>query len=283
MVKVIWIYSKSVSVVDAKLTVFTNYESYLKEDNIYIHHTLENAENVIIFLANQQANLLVRNLKSIKEPISNVRFQITLKEAIDIILSKDSIRRWCYSCFLRDKNTPVGTIENKSYICRSAFTVGRLKKQLVDETIGEASGAVIREISFRVYRYIESSILRDLELKFHNLKFVISEELFASINSVLVSVIVAFFHPLLDIIVAVRSLIVTFIWSVDVNSKDWRDKIAEEIYSTIDRNKVYMLRNIEDELQNICWGTSEVLSKVLKKVEDFQRCLKQTDLTKCKN
>lgn len=283
MVKVIWIYSKSVSVVDAKLTVFTNYESYLKEDNIYIHHTLENAENVIIFLANQQANLLVRNLKSIKEPISNVRFQITLKEAIDIILSKDSIRRWCYSCFLRDKNTPVGTIENESYICRSAFTVGRLKKQLVDETIGEASGAVIREISFRVYRYIESSILRDLELKFHNLKFEISEELFASINSLLVSVIVAFFHPLLDIIVAVRSIIVTFIWSVDVNSKDWRDKIAEEIYSTIDRNKVYMLRNIEDELQNICWGTSEVLSKVLKKVEDFQRCLKQTDLTKCKN
>lgn len=265
------------------MAVFTNYESYLKEDNIYIHHTLENAENVIIFLANQQANLLVRNLKSIKEPISNIRFELTVKEAVGVILSKHSIRRWCYSCFLRDNNTPVGTIENASYICRSAFTVRRLKEQLVDNTIDEASRAVINAIRERVYRNVESQILTALEYKFHNLKFKISKELFASINSLLVSVIVAFFHPLLGIIVAVGSFIVTLIWSVDVNSKDWRNKIADEIYYTIDKNKDDLFWKIEDNLQNMFDGTSEALSIVLDKVNDFQRCLKQTDQTKCKN
>lgn len=75
----------------------------------------------------------------------------------------------------------------------------------------------------------------------------------------------------------------TFIWSVDVNSTEWRNKIADEIYSTIDRNKVDMFRKIEDKLQDIFCGTSEALSIVLDKVDDFQRCLKQTDQTKCKN
>lgn len=75
----------------------------------------------------------------------------------------------------------------------------------------------------------------------------------------------------------------TFIWSVDVNSTDWRNKIADEIYSTIDRNKVDMFRKIEDKLQDIFCGTSKALSIALDKVDDFQRCLKQTDHTKCKN
>lgn len=52
MVKVIWIYSKLVSVVDVKLVVFMNYEFYFKEDNIYIYYIFENVENVIIFLVN---------------------------------------------------------------------------------------------------------------------------------------------------------------------------------------------------------------------------------------
>lgn len=117
----------------------------------------------------------------------------------------------------------------------------------MDEIIGEVFGVVIREISFRVYWYIELSILRDLEFKFYNLKFEIFEELFVSINFVLVFVIVVFFYLFFDIIVVVRFLIVIFIWFVDVNFKDWWDKIVEEIYSIIDRNKVYMLRNIEDE------------------------------------
>lgn len=283
LVRVIWIYSKSVNVVDAKLTVFMNYESYLKEDNIYIHHTLENAENVIIFLASQQVDSLVRGLTLIKEPVSNISFRITLQNAINIILSRDSIRQWCYNCFLRDKNTPVGTIENASYICRSVFTVGRLKAQLVNETLNLATQTTIRMIRHGVVEHIESHILRDVQEGFLNLKFRISDELFASIDSVLVSVIVAIFSPLLGIIVAVRSLVMTLIWSVDVNSKDWRNEIAEEIYGTIDRNKTDILKRIEDKLQNICWEAFEALSEVINKVYDFKRRLKQTDQTKCKN
>lgn len=62
----------------------------------------------------------------------------------------------------------------------------------MNETINQASDAVIREIRHRVVLHIESHILKGLADKFHNLKFKISEELFASINSRLVSVIFAF-------------------------------------------------------------------------------------------
>lgn len=262
MVRVIWIYSKSVNVVDAKLAVFRNYESFLQQDNIYIHHTLENAENVIIFLASQLVDSLVRGLESIEKLVSSISFQLTLKGAIDLILSRDSIRLLCCNGVLRDKNTYVGTIDNSSYICRSAFTVGRLKEQLVNHTLNEAT------------RYV---------ITVFNLMFKISDELPASINSVLVDDIVAIFYPLLGSTVAVRSLVVTFIWTVDVNSRVWREEIADEIYETIKRNQTDILRKIEDKFQNICGGASDAIFEVLDEVYYFKHRLKQTDQTECKN
>lgn len=50
MVKVIWVYSKLVSVVDVKLIVFMNYEFYFEKDEIYIYYNFENIDNVIKIL-----------------------------------------------------------------------------------------------------------------------------------------------------------------------------------------------------------------------------------------
>lgn len=174
-----------------------NYDSYLKHDNIYIHHALENAENVIIFLANQQVDSLVRGIESIKTGVSNISFEATVEEAFDIILSKDSIRQWCYDCSLRDKNTLVGTIENASYSCRSVFTVRRLKNQLVELTLHKAAETFISEIRTRVMERIETNICTHLEQKFSNLKFQISDKLFADILSVVFIFFFVYFKSIL--------------------------------------------------------------------------------------
>lgn len=50
LVRVIWIYSKLVNVVDVKLIVFMNYEFFFKKDKIYIYYIFEDFDNVIKFL-----------------------------------------------------------------------------------------------------------------------------------------------------------------------------------------------------------------------------------------
>lgn len=47
------------------------------------------------------------------------------------------------------------------------------------------------------------------------------------ISAVLFIVVVGFNNPLLGIIVAVTTLVGTFIRSINVNSTDWRGQIAE--------------------------------------------------------
>lgn len=94
------------NVVEVKLTVFMYAESYLNEQIIYIHHELENAENVLNFLGYQQVRTLHVNLvfKSISENVSIISTETILQEVTDKILLRESIRWLCYNIFLWEKN-----------------------------------------------------------------------------------------------------------------------------------------------------------------------------------
>lgn len=123
-----------------------NYESYLKEQTIYIHHVLENAEHVINVIAYQQVKSLGTDTDSFSESVSAISIKTIIQEATDKILSTESIKRFCCDIFLWDKNVAVGTIEDASYSCRSIFTVRRLKEQLVERTLHKTAEALGSEI-----------------------------------------------------------------------------------------------------------------------------------------
>lgn len=100
LVKVICICRKSVHVVDAKLSIFMNYEYYLKEQTSYIQHALENSEYVINGLEYQQVNSLGGAIELIPEKVSIISIETIIEDATDKILSKESIRQICYDIFL---------------------------------------------------------------------------------------------------------------------------------------------------------------------------------------
>lgn len=68
-----------------------NYESYLKQDKIYIHHTFENPDNVIKFLAYQQVSSLFGVIESISNSFSIISIDTIMQEASKKILSRDSM------------------------------------------------------------------------------------------------------------------------------------------------------------------------------------------------
>lgn len=255
-----------------------NYESFFKQHKIYIHHTLENPDNVIKFLAYQQLSSLVEVIESISDSFSIISIDTVIQEADKKILSRNLIRQVCLDTFLMDKNVAVGRGDSASYSCRSVFTVRRLKGQLVEQTLHETANAIRSEICKGILRHIESNIQESLNQNFLDLKFKISTNLFENISSVVVfAIYFAYFYPLLGIIVAVGYVVVTFIWSVDVNSKAWRREIADEIYQTIAENKTNILREIKGHVQNMCRDAQKKLYEVSDRVNGFKRSLGQID------
>lgn len=282
LIKVIWIYSKSVHIIDAKLAVFQTYASYLNEETIYLHHRLDDAENVLKFSAYQQVKSIGTVVESISESVPIDSLEAILQAANDKVLSKDTIRELCYGIFLKDKSENVGTCENASYSCRSVFTVRRLKEQLVEKTLNKTAETLGSEICRGILKYIESRIQTKLEQNFSNLKFNISDELFATITVAVVAVVVSFFFPLLGIIIAVGTLVVTFVWSVDVNSREWRRKVADEIYETIAKNKNDILRKIRPQVEQMCRQTVQELTAVATTIHEFKCRIGHTEQKACK-
>lgn len=260
-----------------------NYEYYLKEQTSYIQHALENSEYFINGLEYQQVNSLGGAIELIPEKVSIISIETIIEDATDKILSKESIRQICYDIFLWDKNIAIGTTEDASYSCRSIFTVRRLKEHLEERTLHEIAETLKSEFCRGILKHFECSFTTNLEQTFSDLKFKISDELFEKIASVVVFiVVVAFNNPLLGIIVAVTTLVGTFIRSINVNSTDWRTQIADGVYETIVKNKTNILSNIEGQVKNMCWPALQELNEVSESVTGFKRRLGQTGQKPCK-
>lgn len=257
------------------------YEVYLKEETIYIHHSLESAQNVFRFTAYEQVKSLGTVVESISKNVPIDGLGKILQEANDKVLSKDSIKELCYGILLKDKDGNIGTTAHASYSCRSMFTVSRLKEQLVDETLKKTAEALGSEICSGILKHIESKIKTKLEQHFSNLKFQIPDELFAKITVAVVTVVVTFFFPLIGVIFAVGTLVVTFVWPIDVNSREWRGKVAYEIYETIDKNKNDIMRKIRPQVEQMCRQTVQELMAVSRTINDLIHCIGHTEQDAC--
>lgn len=60
-------------------------------------------------------------------------------------------------------------------------------------------------------------------------------------------------------------------YPVDVNSKEWRGKVAEEIYQKILERRQEIASLALEEIQNICWQTTADLKVIQDRLEEFRR------------
>lgn len=271
MLRIIWIYSKSLSVIDAKLAVFMNYELCLERETIFLQHAFDNTDNVIRFSAYQQVESLENNIDAIAQHVQRHDIGIILQAATNNVLSKESITQLCYNIYLRDNDIEVGTVASRSYSCRSIFTVLRLKEQLVDITLKETAKKLGSEICRGLLKYIGFKIEEKLEQICLLYKSEIVGKKVATFIDAAVAVVVAMVFPFHGIINEVGALIGTSVWSVDVNSMDWRRNVADEILDTLNKHKTEMLEEIESEVEFLCWQASQELKAVLNDIADFKR------------
>lgn len=75
----------------------------------------------------------------------------------------------------------------------------------------------------------------------------------------------------------IGTLIVQIFYPVDVNSKEWRTKVAEEIYQKVMERRQEIAALVLDEIQNICLQTTTDLEVIHDRLQEFRRKVLPSD------
>ena len=116
-VRVIWIQSKSVCVIEAKLEVYKHYEESLSVSTIFIHHALEDHDEIFKRVWNQKLGCLYKEVLAAHHYIPFDLLETILINAGDEILSMESIKNICFEVCIQKRDQRVGTVNDQSYKC----------------------------------------------------------------------------------------------------------------------------------------------------------------------
>lgn len=277
----IWIHSKSIRTIEAKLQIYKEYEYDLPHRyNILLHHDLEDVDSICKASGTLKFEALCRDILSLERniPLRSPEFETILQATFQEILSCEKIREICYHVNIEG----VGTIQSPEYRCHWNFTVRRIKKELVRETLKEIGQLLGSKIALAISKHIETYLQRNLVTEFLDLEAQITDEVHTVVQALIIRFIRIFFDKLGEIFVEVLTYIATFILSVDVNSATWRKKVADEIHGKIDQNTDSIARNILDLVIKMCTETKGDLKDVLEQIRRLSKKLSLPNQSECK-
>lgn len=245
-----------------------------------LHHDLEDVDSICKASGTLKFEALCRDILSLERniPLHSCEFETILQVTFQEILSCEKIREICYHVNIEG----VGTIQSPEYRCHWNFTVRRIKKELVRETLKEIGQLLGSKIALAISKHIETYLQRNLVTEFLDLEAQITDEVHTVVQALIIRFIRIFFDKLGEIFVEVLTYIATFILSVDVNSATWRKKVADEIHGKIDQNTESITRNILDLVIKMCTETKGDLKDVLEQIRRLSEKLSLPNQSECK-
>lgn len=164
-------------------------------------------------------------------------FKVVIIEVIDMLLIEDNIVKLCFEVFIEYKNDFVGIVKIGLYNCYFVFIVRVIKQILVKEILKKIVKLLVVVIRFGIVYYIESVVqkifvknLGDVGYDMFGIRlvyignrmeflFIISFRFF----------LIIFFGWIQNIVI----FVIRIFYFVDINLKEWRGKVVEEIYQKI--------------------------------------------------
>lgn len=268
------------SVIKAKKIVHKRYKPRLCSELHYIQHVSEEYAEISKLSAHQKVMSYKRLVESIRGSIPLKDIANIVKRAADRALSKENITQLCFDAVLQE----CGNVNSGPYACRSFFTTERLKRELLDKTLADISNYFGSAIHDGIKRHIASEVNR----KFNpgEVYWEFDSHLFFSVNFVVSHIGKCVFEtvkPLLSTIMMFRRVLFTFIFSVDVNSVDWRRNVANDIYEILTENGENILKEITVNLEKGSKTTTDQLTSVCEQLEEFRKLIDVVDLETCKS
>lgn len=114
------------------------------------------------------------------------------------------------------------------------------------------------------------------------LQFEMPPEIIESLSFAIIGAITFIFFPLLGLVLAMGSIVVTFFNSVDVNSTEWRRKVANEVYDKVQENRNEILKKIQEEVRQMCEKTVEDLESAVQQIEKLKSSIHLKARAECK-
>ena len=269
--------------VDAKLRVYEEYKSLIVSKNILIHHEFEKHDDICKSSGIQKLKSVCDCIQSIAVDMPVNQIKKTLQNAVKKDLSKKNIQDICQKIILHNGKDYVGNCKSAEYICRSQKTVRNIKDNLVWETLKEIAKKIGSHVCEWILKCIDTNIQTNLDRGFSEVRHDISDKLFGEFEVYLTEVcIYSVFQSVYETIYSLWAYVVTFVWSVDVNSKRWRDEIAHEIYEKICEKREGIIRDSLLHIRPLCTETVEVLGKLSSKLDVYAEMIVPSDQEACK-
>lgn len=258
--------------VEAKLRVFREYEQFMSSENILIHHAHEDYDEICKLSGAQKLKYLLDKVTKFGNSIPVDRaVEAIIETAANKVLSKENIRRLCHEIDLRYDGERIGTIYSGSHNCYFFLTVKFIKEALAKATVDKITDSLGSEICKGILEYIKSQVEISIDETLCKIPLDLSEEIFATLKTAIIAIFITFFAPMLGVLYALVGLVTTFIWSVNVNSREWRSKVADEIYKKVCEKREELLENVTPFVKETCNATKndlEKLAEALVKVKD---------------
>ena len=224
---------------------------------------LENNENFPKLSVKQKLTHLTLTLETIIKGIPVDDLETLVRRAADKVLTKESIRNICFEAEIFDEEIYIGNVHNRPYRCISVFTVRRIKKTLVRKTMEDFAPVLGKEVCLAVQKRI-TSIIDEVKKNVLKLDINLSRVTFARLEHIIVKLVIDIVYKIVNFILEAIDItvtaITTFVMTVDINSKDWRRKIADEIRSKLLENKTEIIHNILSTVEQICVNTRKDLT-----------------------
>lgn len=280
--RVILIKSSTMQLKEAKQKVYAEYAYYIDDEDIYIQHASETFEYVAKLYAFKRASAFSEIVKSLKRSIPIDQLASIISTAADLAMTRENIRTKCYDVYIECEGERIGTVRSATYQCFYSGTVNSIKQVLVKATLKSIGDALGSEIGKGILQHIRSKVQSELQHDMLRLQFEIPPEIIKSLSFAIVGIITFIFFPLLGLVLAMGSLVVTFFNSVDVNSTEWRRKVANEVYDKVQEKRNEILKNIQKEVRKMCEKTVQDLENAIQQIEKFKSSIHLKTRAECK-
>lgn len=280
--RVILIKSDSLPIVEAKFEVYKALRDHINSGNMFLHHVMEEYDEIAKLSFHRKLSYFSGKILDLSNNIPIASLTTIITEAAENVFTHSKIRNLCHSAMIRYDGEDVGTADDRSYVCYSMFTVTKLKKCLVEETLKKIGDSLASEICTGILRDIESKVKSELKKDLIHLKVELTKELLASISLIVMLAISVFISAWLNLLVAMGTFFVTLVMPIDVNSYTWRNKVADEIWGNIRDNRCAIFNKVLLDVEKLCRKTSSDLENVAKSLQAYQREIQLVNQKQCK-
>lgn len=295
-------------VIEAKLQVYRKFEDDINKDNIFLQHILEDYDEIAKRSAHKKFSWFCNIIDLLIKSLTLCDLCKIITKASNQVLTQDFLKTMCKNIFVEYSGENIGTVDSSSYFCDSKNVAERIKDLLKGNVItvisDDISSIICSEIAnhfrllfkssqkgtaFAEFNELPDSIQNLIEsaVKPHFFKMSVSDDESRAPEHVKVSEEDFFDDAGLARSTSSSGMAYAFSHSLDdstvnVNSRYWREDVANELFCKIIKRGKHILSNIEVTIQEIFETTKTELRMIIEGIRKCQSKMQLVDQKSCK-